>query len=327
MNGYPAIRKQSGLSLVELMVAVVLGLLLMTGIFSVFLASKQTYRLSDAVSRMQENGRFALEMLASDIRMAGHQGCADPRLVQANAATAISFSYPEDAVAGTEGGHGPDKIMVRYGTAEFGELTSSMPSQASEIAVSKVPHKLKDNGLALIADCDSADIFSVSAGGLDRGNGRAHPGSALSRAYNHDNDADDDARSAARLMGLETAEFEVKQTGRSNHAGNPVHALYREGEEVLEGVENLQVKYGVRTGNQVQYVDWSGSIDKENIISVRIGLLLHSIDPVLDADDEAEYAVAGVTIRPAPTGATGPTHGGDRRLRRVFETTVALRNR
>ena len=65
-------RLQMGLSIVELMVSLVLGLLLMTGVIQVFLSSRQTYAANEAMGRMQENGRFALEFIARSARMAGY---------------------------------------------------------------------------------------------------------------------------------------------------------------------------------------------------------------------------------------------------------------
>lgn len=64
--------KQRGLSIVELLVAVVIGMLLLTGVIQVFFASKQTYSSNEAASRLQENGRFALEFIAQSARHAGY---------------------------------------------------------------------------------------------------------------------------------------------------------------------------------------------------------------------------------------------------------------
>ena len=65
-------RTQLGLSLIELMVAMALGLLLMTGVIQVFLSSRQTYAANEAMGRLQENGRFALEFVARSARLAGY---------------------------------------------------------------------------------------------------------------------------------------------------------------------------------------------------------------------------------------------------------------
>lgn len=66
------VQKQYGLSLVELLIAMALGLLLTVGGLQMMLASQNIYRTTDSLSRIQESGRFALDFLAKDIRMAGY---------------------------------------------------------------------------------------------------------------------------------------------------------------------------------------------------------------------------------------------------------------
>ena len=64
-----------GLSLVELMIAMTLGLFLLGGILQFFISSKRTFTYTEVFGKMEENGRFSLEFLARDLRMAGY---ADP---------------------------------------------------------------------------------------------------------------------------------------------------------------------------------------------------------------------------------------------------------
>ena len=64
-----------GFSLVEIMVALGISLFILAGIGYVYTNSKQTYRVQDQLSRLQENGRLAFEYLTRDIRMAGYWGC------------------------------------------------------------------------------------------------------------------------------------------------------------------------------------------------------------------------------------------------------------
>lgn len=67
--------KQRGLSLVELMISITLGLILMAGVIQMFVGSKTTFYSQQAMSRVQETGRLALEYLSRDVRMAGYMGC------------------------------------------------------------------------------------------------------------------------------------------------------------------------------------------------------------------------------------------------------------
>lgn len=65
-------RRQKGLSLVEILVALMISAFLISGVIQLFIGSKQTYRSNDALSRIQENGRFVLEAMARDIRMTAY---------------------------------------------------------------------------------------------------------------------------------------------------------------------------------------------------------------------------------------------------------------
>ena len=70
-------RRSIGLSLVELMVALALGAVLMAGAISLFVNNRATYEVTNDMARLQENARFALEVMTQDIRMAGHTGCVN----------------------------------------------------------------------------------------------------------------------------------------------------------------------------------------------------------------------------------------------------------
>ncbi len=68
-------RAQAGLTLIELMVAMVLGLVVAAGIISVFLSTSSSHRIQSQMARLQEDGRFAVTRLVQDLRMANAQYC------------------------------------------------------------------------------------------------------------------------------------------------------------------------------------------------------------------------------------------------------------
>ena len=68
-------RRQLGMTLIEIMIAVGISAILLTGLLQVLISSKQSYRVTEASARLQENGRFAVGFLAEDVRMAGYTGC------------------------------------------------------------------------------------------------------------------------------------------------------------------------------------------------------------------------------------------------------------
>ena len=68
-------RRQTGISLVELMVGLTLGMLLVGVAVSIYLSGRQTSRVVDTVGRLEESARFAVETIEQDIRMTGFRGC------------------------------------------------------------------------------------------------------------------------------------------------------------------------------------------------------------------------------------------------------------
>jgi type IV pilus assembly protein PilW len=68
-------RAQGGLSLIELMVALLIGAFLVLGVVTVFLANRDSARLETSLARLQENGRFALDLMGEDLHRAQYLGC------------------------------------------------------------------------------------------------------------------------------------------------------------------------------------------------------------------------------------------------------------
>lgn len=68
-------RVQRGLTLVELMVSIAIGLVVIGAVSYVYLGAKGSYRGNESVARIQEAGRFALDSMTRDIRRAGALGC------------------------------------------------------------------------------------------------------------------------------------------------------------------------------------------------------------------------------------------------------------
>lgn len=70
-------RSIAGFTLIELMVAMLLGLIVIGGVTSVFLANQQVYRTNAALGEVQDNTRMSFELLAQNIREAGLTGCSN----------------------------------------------------------------------------------------------------------------------------------------------------------------------------------------------------------------------------------------------------------
>ncbi|OUS06710.1 hypothetical protein A9Q81_02175 [Gammaproteobacteria bacterium 42_54_T18] len=344
--------KQKGVTLVELMVALAISSFLMLGIFQIYFSSRLTDNMGSALARIQETGRVALDIMTKDIRLAGYQGCLDPKqgdlIVSAvNSPTASladsgvrGFTVAPDWANGTEftsadiASGGSSGRSALKGTSVIA-VQRAAPVAARVTAVSATTLTLAANAL----DINKNDLFVVAScneGHLDRasdvssGNGETQItlSSDLGVQY-----ASADAPGFVMRF-LSTVYF-VADTNRVNSAGNAVYALYRQRdtssgfvvEELVEGVENMQVLYGQRlsTGN-VRYVPAdTADLNMGSVESVRIGVLVASTQNVQQGNDELSYLLPGITVDHGDD--TGINHLSDRRIRRTFVTTVNIRNR
>ena len=107
-------QKQNGLTLIELLIAMLLGTLMILGATSMFTANKRVYKEVDFQGRLAENARFAMEMMIRDLRMAGFIGCAIQQDVS-NDLDILTGAVPDPAkllsfMAKTEGGVATNSI-------------------------------------------------------------------------------------------------------------------------------------------------------------------------------------------------------------------------
>lgn len=69
------LKRQQGIGLVELLVSATIGLIIMLGVTQLFVSSRETSANADAMSRIQENMRYAMQRIGDDIYRAGNMGC------------------------------------------------------------------------------------------------------------------------------------------------------------------------------------------------------------------------------------------------------------
>jgi type IV pilus assembly protein PilW len=86
-------RQAAGFSLIELMVALTIGLVMIAGAGFVFAKSRDIYRTMETTARLQENARYAMNIIEADLRMANFWGLlSDPDLFTNSATTAVPFT-------------------------------------------------------------------------------------------------------------------------------------------------------------------------------------------------------------------------------------------
>ncbi|QGT77489.1 hypothetical protein GM160_00545 [Guyparkeria halophila] len=347
--------QQTGLSLIELMVALVLGLLLIAAAIQIFLGSKQTYRTTEASSRVQENGRFANLFLSQDLRMAGYFGClgqagmqftnnVDGSKFDSDAQAAIDIS-PEGAIQGFEIGTSglpqdlsdlglsagtnagdvlPDTeaVIVRHASqCPGGNVVQQMPDSAANIKIADAAScELDQNDIALITDCETADAFAISNNPQSGGGGV--PKDTLTHA-NNINLGTTLSKSYGEDAWVYSFQASIYYLG-NNTAGEP--ALYRRklingslsSEELVEHVEDIAFEFGLDTnGDYVadSYRDTGSVSNWAQVVAARYSLVARSHEQNVTQTVQ-NYTFDGEALT-----------GDDRRLRHVFTDTISLRNR
>ena len=357
---------QKGFSLIELMIAMVIGLVLMSGIVSVFASSRKSFDMTQEISSVQESARFAMDALNEDIRLAGFQGCAMSSGISGNAAEISAQNAPTDdyyftatrgaEISGTTWAPAApaelanldpapvsdsDVLMLQYASPVTSQLAAPMTNPGDVIQLVNNATGLKTGDLAIISNCAAADLFRVSGISGDPNVGQniqimhaagANKTDSFSAPY-------DPNTELTRVMKFNYITYYVGDTGRFNSAGESIYSLYaydidalhdnQDPTEIIEGVENMQVLFGIRTNNNtVRYIDADhADFDASLVQSIQVGLLMYSIENASDQDDENTYKVLNTDIGPAGSSSSGPTHAKDKRIRMTFNSTVKVRNR
>ena len=357
-------RLQTGLSLIELMIAMALGLILTLGVVQIFLGSSQTYRLEDSLGKVQENIRFSLGTLQHNARMAGHFGCliGEPgsQLNQSHAtydpivyenpgvigweATGTglgnSFTITTLAAAGTAWSNGsgdaiPAAIqgdiipgtdfLVVSGARRAGVTLSGNPgSPANSINTAGITGIPSGTIITVVAsDCGGGEMFQKTnaanavGGGLSKGSGGAPGNINPSGGFNGEYDDEADVftfTSTAYFIG-EGASGEPALFRERLDPGNGAGAV-----ELAEGVENMQILYGVSGGadrSADSYVTAANVTNWDQVVSVRMALLFRTGDTLTDVAEARNFNLAGTQI----------TTQSDQRSRVVGLSTAGIRNR
>ncbi len=314
--------RQSGMTLIELMVSMVIGTVMVAGALTVFQESRRTFRNADSIARLQDNVRFALDAFGPDIQLAGFWGmhseplivlpgavqvtCAGAGAVQATSlALDIQNNRPLEsrddvydlACGGTSPRVGSDVLMVRHASqivTDIGDLQAGQVYVQSTPSASRLFDNAADQGLGAPSEFRAAQFHAYYVG---------------------DSTFTPDTPALRRLTLVDGG-----AQGRI------------EDQEIIPGVENLQVQFGLDTNAQDgvvdRYVDGDhpAMLDPANrVIAARLWMLVRgeTNETGLGFVDNQAYQPADANLGPIIPGADDYPQG----FRRVAVTkTVVVRN-
>jgi len=323
--------KQAGISLVEVLVALVISLFLLGGIIQVYTGNKATFAFTNSLAEIQENGRFAMDIMSQDLRLAGEWGCIayDPDDTSnindtLNAANVTGYDTDfhdflgEEGVEGTNntGLNGSDTLTLRGGKPGQTNVESPFMAPGDQRIYADTINTIGSGDIILVARCGANDLLIAAEADILPVDSVVPGTNAFQRLINIGANKSQQFENDAMVIELQTVTYSIA----NGASGEPAlfRAEFGNAQELVEGVEDMQILYGVDSDsdqfpNQYMIADNVGNWD--DVVAVRVALLVRSIDDFVTEDPQI-ITFNGVNITPA-----------DRRIRQVFTTTIALRNR
>src|SRR4029079_14240573 len=173
-----------GFGVIELMVAVAISLLLLAGVVAIFVSSKNSYETNERLSRIQENGRFALNTIMTDLRASGFVGCArQPTYLSTslNNSTTLQRNFLAGPVTGFQATganvwspamdasipsplSGSDVLVVRVPVRERGvlPLASDVGPRTNTLQIAAGSGAVETGDIVLAYSCEAISVFQVS---------------------------------------------------------------------------------------------------------------------------------------------------------------------
>ena len=295
-------RRQGGLSLIELMISLTIGLILLTGITTLIVQQSSTRSELEKASREIENGRYAVQLLHDDIQLAGFYGEYSP-------ASGVVYTVPADPCNVSPGSANsgwdtaPNVPVPIYGyaggavdptTATTCGLTNYKPNTAILVVrrTATVPVAVATAGTTYlqVSECNtSVTPFVLGTGGFSLQQKDCATPADL-RQYM----VDIYYISTCDVCGTDT--IPTLKMVQSGAAAAPVIT------PLVEGIENMQFDYGIDNtgdGSPDTYTTTPAASDWQNVMAVQVNLLARNNDPTTGYTDTKTYSLSMVSGVPA----------------------------
>jgi type IV pilus assembly protein PilW len=348
-------KKQSGFSLIELLISIGLGLLLVLGASQVFLSSKKTYAFNEELGWMQENARFALDQLNRDVRMAGFWGCStEGDFVNTinpvgGSGWQIDFTRAVRGWDGDDAGYpspefpnssGPvvnaatvpdsDLLTIRRADDSLGQFNVTAHKTKSAVIDVAGPHDFAEGDILVVTDCNHTAVMQNTGNGTNKVNhnpgGSVSPGNCSKALGSNcgvipEIDYEYSPDDGASVMRAQAHAYYV------DLAPNGVPSLYRRviqsgsaavsSEELVQGVENIQFVYGEDLDGDGAPERYVDSDDVSDWDDVTVVRLNVLVRSLAEvANQPQSFRFAGTDYTP-----------DDRFLRQQFVSTIKIRNK
>ncbi len=377
------VKKQAGFTMLEILVALALGVAILTAAISMQFQHRKGFKLANGKLTMQTNAKFAIELMSQSLRSAGSMGCKSGIQLMdgqkesvtssgTNYGTAfIALNNPQVAFAdfrpgfevlGYEyqgvglvpsppvdfnfvslGHYNADSDMLTVSGA-YGEVYPVVPD-ITDVAgsfnlemsgISQV--RLKQSQYGILSSCRGAKVFKVTSSNVQIGTGVI--------GWSGGAGADDNKTGVGTADGLVAGggNLELRRAAVTTYFigmhpfndSNGVPTLYQDvdgvSKRLIDGIEEIQIEYGLSSSPSIRniadryvtadVVD-AGSTPDNNlwaqVVSVRVGLIMRSLDEVYENDQTQNMSLACIDY----TQATKT----DKYARTTYCSEVSIRNR
>jgi len=324
-------KRQGGVGLIELMVALVISLFLIFGTITIYQQSRTAFRTSESVARLQEVGRLAMDVIESDVRMANYWGLNNKSEYIVNRAAptgglpepfvAASHKASIDAcgsnwainlqeyIAGSNNAYelacdpyqdaaqlGSDTLTIRRGA-------ESAPVTLSKDRIYIQSSRIQGTMFVPASNCSPTDSACIP--------GSYSPPASQSREL---------VAHTYYVSSVSTMRDDVPSLRRKSFANVLASASAIEDDEIVPGVEDLQVRFGIDTNGDTNIDEYRNPEDvpaTAAVVSATIWLRIRADDPEVGFVDGRTYQYADMAAAFEP-------QDGYRRI--LVSKTVQLRN-
>ena len=314
-------RKQQGITLVELMVALAIGSFLMVGAIQIYNQSRQAFVINESIARVQETAQFAMDIVESDIRMASNWG-----------RTSRSLAIEGRAIIGDDN---PNSITVPTGCGEAWVLDLATPIDGADNTYNltcAATGTAQANSDVITVRRASVAPAALQANRLQvqttRIQGELFTDGSVPAAYDPTASATHNLMVTSYYVATDSQLIPGTPALRRKTLAMVAGAQTIIDQEVAPGVENIQIQLGVDTNedNTVdRYVDPGsaiydptavGYIPGARIITARIWMVLRGTTIEPGIQDNVDYEPGDVDL--------GVPNDQFRRM--MVSKTILLRN-
>ena len=359
-------QKQQGFSLLEMLIALLIGLLLLGGAISIFISNGAVSRLQGELHRMQGSGRFIIDFMSREIRMAGYYGCQSEKGVTPNVIAnnpppllpVVTATLGYDVNGGALIGQIPAVLQIPMFNIN-GDASSDLITTADVINIQRIDEcaayivgnwdttadpvdpvvvsapngtsacSFQGNTAVIVSDCANADVFQI-------GNATVAVNQETLTVQGNNGDAFSSATYAA------DAHISIPRNNTffiaTNVNGDNALYVAQWSASDNNGIDDLAdfvvSELADRVDDmQILYGEDTGGTNPDANVYVRADQVTNvdnirsvRISLLLSSDDGITTAAAPGVDRVFLFNGADANTDDDRKLRLVFSTTVTLRN-